>query len=79
MPPDDAEAALDAALLAAHAAGDRGLLVNLYTKAADMRTAQGRADAAAFHLVQAYVCALEAGSPQAPALHARLKEQGREE
>tara|TARA_Y100001933_G_scaffold223298_1_gene234782 strand:+ start:5733 stop:6389 length:657 start_codon:yes stop_codon:yes gene_type:complete len=67
--------ALDAALLHAHAAGDRAALIGLRTEAA------GRVpdpDAAAFFLTQAYVFALETGASQARALHARLMAAGRE-
>jgi hypothetical protein len=65
---------LDAALLAAHAAGDQRALVGLYGTAG----AQAAANAAAFYLTHAYVFALEAGDPRAAALHARLVEMGRE-
>ncbi|MGR3503012.1 hypothetical protein [Pseudaestuariivita sp.] len=65
---------LGAALLAAHARGDKHQLVTLYTVAAD---AAGDPDAAAFFLTHAYVFALETGDPAAPALHARLKAAGR--
>ena len=61
------KAALDEALLGAHAAGDRAALVTLYAKAAD-----GSSDAAAFYLTQAYVFALEIGDARAQALRARL-------
>jgi hypothetical protein len=67
--------ALDAALLCAHEAGDRAALIALYTKAAD--TVPDPV-AAAFFLTHAYVFALEAGAPEARALHARLKAAGRE-
>jgi len=67
--------ALDAAMIAAHAAHDQGALIRLYTQAADEANA---IDAACFYLTHAYVFALEAGAPEAPALHARLKEHGRE-
>ncbi|QUJ77496.1 hypothetical protein KDD17_05760 [Sulfitobacter albidus] len=66
---------LDAALLAAHAAGDRAALIALYTQAAD--AASG--DAAAFYLTHAMVFALEAGDPRADTLRARLLAEGREE
>ena len=66
---------LDAALLAAHAAGDRAALIRLYAQAAD---AANDADAASFYLTHAYVFALEAGAPEAAALHARLKAEGRD-
>lgn len=69
-------AELDAALLAAHAARDRRALVGLYRSAADTA---GSAEASAFYLTQAYIYALDTGDPQAPALHARLKAEGREE
>ncbi|MEX3015637.1 hypothetical protein [Gymnodinialimonas hymeniacidonis] len=58
---------LDAALLAAHEAGDRARLVTLYAEAAD-----ANAQAEAFYLTHAYVFALEAGDARAPALRARL-------
>ena len=67
---------LDAQLLRAHAADDRRALVTLYSRAAD---GAPDTDAACFYLTHAYVFALETGAPEAPALHARLKAQGREE
>lgn len=72
-------AALDAALLAAHADEDRAALVTLYTQAADMAGAAGDHDAMCFFLTHAYVYALETGAPVADDLHARLKGEGREE
>ena len=72
-------AALDAALLAAHAEGDEAVLVRLYGQAANMAGAAGETDAACFFLTQAYVFALATGAPQAGALHARLLAHGREE
>lgn len=71
--------ALDAALLAAHAAGDGAALARLYTQAGDAAEASGAVDAACFFLTQAYVFALAAGDPRADALHARLLAHGREE
>lgn len=68
-------AALDAALLAAHAAQDKHALVRLYTRAAQ---AAGDRAAEGFYLTQAYVYALETGHAAAPALQARLKATGRE-
>lgn len=62
-------AVLEAALLDAHAVGDRAALVTLYAEAAD-----GASDAAAFFLTQAYVFALEIGDTRAPELRARLVE-----
>jgi hypothetical protein len=65
---------LDAALLAAHAGGDKPALVTLYTAAADQ--AGGEA-AACFYLTQAYVFALEIDHPNTRALYLRLKAHGR--
>ena len=72
-------AALDAALIAAHEAGDQPRLVALYAEAADGAEAVGDTDAACFYLTQAYVFALASGAPEATALHARLLAAGREE
>lgn len=65
---------LDARLLAAHEADDRHALVALYEEAAD--TASG-SDARGFYLTHAFVFALDAGDPRAPALKARLRAMGR--
>jgi hypothetical protein len=65
--------ALDAALIAAHAAGDLSALVRLYAQAAD-GAEHGMAEA--FFLTQAYVFALEAGSADAGPLLARLIDLG---
>ncbi len=59
---------LDAALLAAHAAGDRERLITLYTAASDAT----EGEAGAFYLTHAYVFALEAGDARAADLKARL-------
>lgn len=72
-------AALDAALIAAHEAGDQPRLVALYSCAADHAEAAGDTDACCFFLTQAYVFALASGAPAAGALHARLMAHGREE
>jgi hypothetical protein len=72
-------AALDAALIEAHEAGDKRRLVSLYTQAADTAEAAGDIDACCFYLTQAYVFALASGARQAGALHARLLAHGREE
>ena len=69
-----ADATLDAALLAAHAAGHRAELVRLYADAA----ARSAGEAAAFYLTHAYVFALEAGDPRAPSLRAALVALGAE-
>ena len=67
---------LEAQLLAAHEGDDRFALTRLYMQAADITN---DIDAACFFLTCAYVFALEAGAPEAEALHARLKAHGREE
>lgn len=66
---------LNERLLAAHEVDDRHLLVKLYAEAADRAN---DADACGFYLTHAYVFALEAGLPEAPALCARLVAMGRE-
>lgn len=66
---------LDAAMICAHAAGDRAALIRLYAQAAD---GAADLDAACFYLTHAYVFALEAAAPEAQALHARLVAHGRE-
>ena len=73
------DATLEAAILAAHAAGDEPALARLYAGAADAAEAAGEVDAACFLLTQAYVLALSSGAPEAGALHARLLAHGREE
>ena len=77
--PEGARAALDAALIAAHAEGDNARLVRLYTQAADSSEAAGDVDAACFYLTHAYVFALHTGDPAAETLHRRLLAEGREE
>ncbi|WP_227269650.1 hypothetical protein [Roseobacter weihaiensis] len=66
---------LDDRLLLAHNRGDAQDLSSLYTQAAD-QTAD--TDAKGFFLTHAYVFALEAGLPQAPALRRQLIAMGRE-
>ncbi|KUJ80792.1 hypothetical protein AVO45_07105 [Ruegeria marisrubri] len=66
---------LDARLVAAHAAGDRAALADLYEEAADAASDEV---ACGFYLTQAYVYALEAGLAKAAALRARLVRMGRE-
>ncbi|MDA8747830.1 hypothetical protein N9M66_06435 [Litoreibacter sp.] len=65
MQPSD----LDARLLAAHAAGDRPALIDLYLEASD--TAQTE-EAANFYLTHAYVFALDVGDPRADMFKQRL-------
>ena len=72
---DDAD--LQAALLAAHAAGDRAELVRLYGEAADAAETEGDIDRAAFFLTHAWIFALEAGDAAAPELKHRLAAWGR--
>jgi hypothetical protein len=62
-------------MLSAHEARDRIALIKLYAEAAD---GMNDIDASCFFLTHAYVFALEAGSPEAKVLHARLKQHGRE-
>lgn len=66
---------LDARLLAAHAADDRAALITLYQEASEATTIDV---AQRFYLTHAYIYALEAGSPAAPALRARLVAMGAE-
>jgi len=66
---------LDDRLLAAHAAGDTSLLIDLYTEAADAADSD---DARYFYLTHAFVFALELGSARAEALCDRLVAAGRE-
>ncbi|MEL7174452.1 MAG: hypothetical protein AAFV96_18275 [Pseudomonadota bacterium] len=77
--PQGARALLDARLIAAHRAGDTRRLVSLYIEAAESSAARGDEDAAAFYRTHAYVFALQCGHEAADALHASLKEAGREE
>ena len=65
---------LDGALLAAHAAGDKAALVELYVHAADTHPG----DAARFYLTHAYIFALDIGDARAPSLRARLVALGAE-
>lgn len=69
------QAELDAQLLAAHAADDRAALILLYEAAAD---GVSNPVQRSFYLTHAYVFALEAGSPEAPRLKARLIDMGSE-
>ena len=77
-PLDMALQALDAALLGAHATGDKAALARLYAEAAERADATGDRDRAAFYLTHAYVFALDRGDPAAGAFHARLCAWGRE-
>ena len=66
-------ATLDRAILAAHARGDAGALVELYARGAGLMRDRR---ATAFLLTQAHVFALEAGHPAEPTLRARLQAIG---
>lgn len=66
---------LEAELLAAHARSDHTALIALYAQAAN---AAATPDSAAFFLTHAYVFALETGHADAPALHQRLIDAGRD-
>jgi len=68
-------AELDAALRDAHLAGDKARISALYAKAAQT---EPTADARAFFLTQAYVFALEIGSPEAACLRDALIALGAE-
>ena len=68
---------LDAALRAAHAAGDPVALARLYAQAADAAEARRDPDATCFYLTHAFVFALEAGVPEAQTLNQRLVARGR--
>ena len=70
-------AALNAALLEAHACHDLAALVDLYARAADSQESAGDIDAACFFLTHAYIFGLELDHPDVPALHARLAAEGR--
>ena len=72
-------AALDEAILAAHAAGDGRALIDLYGKAGLALEARGDLNRACFCLTTAYVLALEAGDPRAALYHEHLVAQGREQ
>ncbi len=59
-------------LLAAHASADFAALPRLYRMVADRAEESGDIQRACFFLTQAWVFALEAGSPMAGELEARL-------
>lgn len=72
-------AALDAALIAAHAEGDTARMARLYHEAADAIARDGRADEEAFFLTQAYVLSLDCGDwERARECHRRLMAMERE-
>ncbi len=71
-------AELNAALLAAHDAGDTKELSRLYSEAASQSEREHDIEAACFFLTQAYVFALEAGLPTAREMNLRLAQYGRD-
>lgn len=74
------EAALEAAILAAHAAADHGALAALYARAGDLRLEAGDIGAACFFHTQAHVFALSSGNVAvARRSYDLLKGFGREE
>ena len=68
---------LDAAVIAAHAAGDGARLARLYGQAADAFAGSGDVDTACFFYTQAYIYALEQGAPEAERYAALLKGNAR--
>lgn len=66
---------LEEDLLAAHAAGNKTALVELYSHASEI---SDDLDAACFYAVYAYIFALEINHPKKAELHAFLKHHGRE-
>lgn len=70
-------ATLDAALIAAHEAGDPAMLAALYRKAAKTLERLGQVDAALFFFTQAYVFALDAGLAEADDVGRILRANGR--
>lgn len=71
-------AALEDALLSAHAADDRMALVSLYKEAGEIKKQAGETDAACFYFTQAYVFALETGHEAAGDLLGKLVQYGRD-
>lgn len=68
---------LNSAVIAAHEAGDGMRLARLYGEAADAISANGDIASACFFYTQAYVFALEHGSPEAGRYAAILRRHGR--
>ena len=72
-------ASLDAELIAAHKAGDKARMAELYHAAASRHIADGRDEEAAFFLTQAYVLSLDCGDRErAMECHRRLVLMGRD-
>ncbi|MDE0307829.1 MAG: hypothetical protein OXI87_23540 [Albidovulum sp.] len=68
----------NAAILAAHSAGDGASLAGLYRRAGDEFIAAGSIDEGCFYLTQAYVYSLEYGLDSAAAIRSVLVAHGRE-
>lgn len=65
-------------LLKAHECGDTAALARLYGQAADEAKNTDDTEAMFFFLTQAYVFALDCGSPVAAAYNRRLAQHGRD-
>jgi hypothetical protein len=65
---------LDAQLIAAHAAGDKSALIDLYRSAAQAAAGD---DERSFFLTHAYICALECAAPETQLLRDQLQQMGR--
>lgn len=74
VPDDD----LDARIITAVSQDAPGQVAVLYACAANQAERSGDVDRACFFLTQAWIFALEAGAPDACALHARLVAYGRD-
>lgn len=68
---------MNSALLTAHEKRDANALARLYRTAADRAERSGDMDQTCFYLTQAWVHALEAGSPAVQELQSRLVSYGR--
>jgi len=68
---------IDAAVMAAHAAGNGAELARLYGEAADGFAAHGDLDTACFFYTQAYIYALEQGATEAVRYAKILKDNAR--
>ncbi len=69
---------LDRQLIAANLANDHIKLIALYQRAAEICEAKGAVDETCFFLTQAYVFALQEGSPQSRQLKEKLVAYARE-
>ena len=69
---------LDQRLIAANLANDNIELIALYQHAAEISEAKGAVDETCFFLTQAYVFALQEGSPQSRQIKEKLVAHARE-